>query len=68
MGFGEAQNELYVANMGTPKVTVFPVTADGDVAPIRTVRGAPEGTKSLMIGNPGAVGYDTRRGEILVPN
>ncbi len=64
----ERMDELFVANMGTPKVTVFPVTANGDVEPIRVVRGAPEGTQSLMIGNPGAVGYDTLRGEILVPN
>ncbi len=61
-------DELYVASMGTPSVTVFPVTANGDVSPTRTIRGAPVGTQSLMIGNPGAVGYDTRRGEILVPN
>ena len=60
--------ELYVASMGTPSVGVFPVTANGDVAPLRTIRGAPVGTQSLMIGNPGAVGYDTKRGEILVPN
>ncbi len=60
--------ELYVASMGTPSVTVFPVTANGNVSPLRTIRGAPVGTQSLMIGNPGAVGYDTRRGEILVPN
>ncbi len=64
----ERTDELFVANMGAPKVTVFPVTANGDVEPIRVVRGAPEGTQSLMIGNPGAVGYDTLRGEILVPN
>ena len=61
-------DELFVASMGTPSVTVFPVTADGDVEPLRTIRGAPVGTESLMIGNPGAVGYDSRRGEILVPN
>ena len=64
----ERLDELFVASMGTPSVTVFPVTADGDVAPVRTIRGAPVGTQSLMIGNPGAVGYDSRRGEILVPN
>ena len=64
----ERLDELFVASMGTPSVTVFPVTANGDVAPIRTVRGAPVGTESLMIGNPGAVGYDSLRGEILVPN
>ena len=64
----ERTDELFVANMGTPTVTVFPATANGNVAPLRVVRGAPTGTQSLMIGNPGAVGYDTLRGEILVPN
>jgi 6-phosphogluconolactonase (cycloisomerase 2 family) len=60
--------ELFVASMGTPSITVFPVTADGDVAPLRTIRGGPAGAQSLMIGNPGAVGYDTKRQQILVPN
>jgi len=60
--------ELYVANMGTPSITVFPVTANGDVVPTRTIRGGPEGAVGLMIGNPGAVGYDTKREQILVPN
>ena len=40
----------------------------GDVAPIRQIRGGPEGRTGLMIGNPGAVGYDSKRQEILVPN
>jgi DNA-binding beta-propeller fold protein YncE len=61
-------NELYVANMGTPSITVFPVTADGDVAPIRTIRGGPKDAVGLLIGNPGSVGYDTKRDQILVPN
>jgi DNA-binding beta-propeller fold protein YncE len=60
--------ELYVANMGNSSVTVFPATANGDVAPLRTVRGAAMGTANLMIGNPGAVGYDSKREQILVPN
>ena len=60
--------ELYVANMGTPSVTVFPITANGDVAPSRTVRGGPANAVNLMIGNPGAVGYDSKRDQILVPN
>ena len=60
--------ELYVANMGTPSITVFPVTANGDVAPARTIRGGPAGAVGLMIGNPGAVGYDSKREQILVPN
>ena len=61
-------NELWVANMGNYGVTVYPLTASGDAAPIRTIRGGPAGKTGLMIGNPGAVGYDTKRQEILVPN
>ena len=61
-------NELFVANMGNYGVTVYPLTASGDAAPIRTIRGGPAGKTGLMIGNPGAVGYDTKRQEILVPN
>jgi DNA-binding beta-propeller fold protein YncE len=61
-------NELYVANMGTPSITVFPVTAAGDVAPLRTIRGGPKDAVGLLIGNPGSVGYDTKREQILVPN
>lgn len=60
--------ELWVANMGNYGVTVYPITANGDAAPIRTIRGGPAGRTALMIGNPGAVGYDTKRQEILVPN
>jgi DNA-binding beta-propeller fold protein YncE len=61
-------NELWVANMGNYGITVYPLTAGGDVAPTRTIRGGPAGRTGLMIGNPGAVGYDTKRQEILVPN
>jgi len=60
--------ELFVANMGTPSITVFPVTANGDVPPLRTIRGGPKDAVGLLIGNPGSVGYDTRREQILVPN
>jgi 6-phosphogluconolactonase (cycloisomerase 2 family) len=60
--------ELYVANMGTPSITVFPLTASGDVPPTRTIRGGPADAVGLMIGNPGAVGYDSKREQILVPN
>ncbi len=61
-------NELWVSNMGNHSATVFPRTADGDVAPLRTIRSAPLGKQAEMIGNPGAVGYDSKREEILVPN
>jgi DNA-binding beta-propeller fold protein YncE len=61
-------NELYVASMGNASVTVFPVTATGNVKPVRTIRGGPAGAIGLNIGNPGAVGYDTKRQQVLVPN
>jgi DNA-binding beta-propeller fold protein YncE len=60
--------ELWVANMGNYSATVHPITANGDVAPLRTIRGGPAGRVGLMIGNPGAIDYDSKRQEILVPN
>lgn len=60
--------ELWVANFGGHSATAYPITADGDVAPLRTIRSAPESAPSLMIGNPGALTYDSTREEILVPN
>ena len=65
----DAQNqELVVSNMGNHSATVFPRGAGGDVAPLRTIRAAPLGKRAQAIGNPGAVGYDSKREEILVPN
>ena len=60
--------EMWIANFGNHTATAYRLTAQGDVAPLRTVRAAPGGTPSLMIGNPGAVAYDTKREQILVPN
>lgn len=60
--------ELVVANFGNHRSTVYPITANGDVPPLRTIRAAPEGKLALSIGNPGAVAYDTKRDQILVPN
>ncbi len=60
--------ELWVANFGGHTGTVYELTASGNTAPKRTIRNAPPGTPSLMIGNPGAVAYDTKRENILVPN
>jgi DNA-binding beta-propeller fold protein YncE len=60
--------ELVVANMGNHSATVYPRTADGDTPPLRTIRAAPAGRQALEIGNPGAVAYDSRRDQILVPN
>jgi DNA-binding beta-propeller fold protein YncE len=64
----EKLGEIFVASMGNASVTVFPVTANGNVKPVRTVRGGPIGAVGLNIGNPGAVGYDSKRDQILVPN
>ena len=67
--FVDAKNkELWVANFGGHSITVYPIDAKGDVAPRRIIRSAPPEAPSLMIGNPGAVAYDTKREEILVPN
>jgi len=60
--------ELWVANMGNHSATAYPLTANGDAAPLRKIRGGPADEPALMIGNPGAVGYDSKREEILVPN
>jgi DNA-binding beta-propeller fold protein YncE len=64
----EKLGEIFVASMGNASVTVFPINANGNVKPVRTVRGAPIGSVGLNIGNPGAVGYDSKRDQILVPN
>jgi len=61
-------NELWVANYGNHTMTVFPPNADGNVTPRRVIRSGPAGSRSLMIGNPGALAYDTKREEILAPN
>lgn len=61
-------DELWVSNMGNHRATVFARTANGDMAPKRVIRSAPPEKQALAIGNPGAVGYDSKREEILVPN
>jgi DNA-binding beta-propeller fold protein YncE len=61
-------DELWVANYGEHSALVFARTASGNVAPKRIVRNAPEGSPTVGFGNPGAVAYDSKRDEILVPN
>ena len=60
--------EVVVSSMGNHSAMVFPRTASGDAAPLRVIRSAPLGKKALAIGNPGAVAYDSKRDELLVPN
>jgi 6-phosphogluconolactonase (cycloisomerase 2 family) len=64
----QKHDELWVSNMGNHRAVVFDRTANGDVAPKRVIRSAPEEKIAQAIGNPGAVGYDSKREEILVPN
>ena len=61
-------SEIVIASMGTHAVLFFPLTANGDVKPSRIIRSGPANQQALNIGNPGAVGYDTKRDQILVPN
>jgi DNA-binding beta-propeller fold protein YncE len=61
-------DELWVTNYRDHSAVVFARNADGNTAPKRVIRNAPVGTPSVGFGNPGAVAFDTKRGEILVPN
>jgi DNA-binding beta-propeller fold protein YncE len=65
----DAKNEeIWVTNYREHTAAVFARTAQGNVAPKRIVRNALAGTPAVGFGNPGAVAYDSRRDEILVPN
>ena len=68
MGVASAKGEIWIANFGDHTALVFPRLAAGNVAPRRILRNAPAGKETSGFGNPYAVAYDTRRGEILVPN
>jgi DNA-binding beta-propeller fold protein YncE len=61
-------DEIWVSNYGDHTAVVFARTATGNVAPIRILRNAPEGAPTSGFGNPGAVAFDSKRNEILVPN
>jgi DNA-binding beta-propeller fold protein YncE len=63
-----ANDELWVSNYGDHTALVFARTASGDIAPKRIIRNAPGGSPTVGFGNPGAVAYDSKRDEILVPN
>lgn len=61
-------DELWVTNYRDHSAVVFARTAEGNVAPKRILRNAPLDTPAVGFGNPGAVAYDSKRKEILVPN
>jgi 6-phosphogluconolactonase (cycloisomerase 2 family) len=60
--------EVWVSNLGSSSATVYPLMANGDVAPLRVIRSAPTNKKSLNFGRTAAVAYDSKREQILVPN
>ena len=60
--------EVWVSNMGSASATVYPLGVDGDAAPLRIIRSAPEGKKALNFGRTAAIAYDSKREQILVPN
>ena len=68
VAFDVKNDELWVSNYGDHTALVFARAASGDVAPKRIVRNAPGGSPTVGFGNPGAVAYDSKRDEILVPN
>lgn len=61
-------DEIWVSNWGNHSATVYPRTAKGNVAPLRTIRSAPRDAPLPGLGNPGAVAYDPKRDQLLVPN
>lgn len=61
-------DELWMTNYRDHSAAVFSRTAQGNAAPKRILRNAPVGAPNVGFGNPGAVAYDSKRGEILVPN
>jgi DNA-binding beta-propeller fold protein YncE len=65
----DAKNgEIWVSNYGDHSALAFDSAAHGNVTPKRILRSAPAGTSTPGFGNPMALAYDTKRGEILVPN
>jgi DNA-binding beta-propeller fold protein YncE len=68
VAFDVRHDEIWVANYGDHTALVFARTATGNVAPKRILRNAPAGSPTVGFGNPGAVAYDSKRDEILVPN
>ena len=61
-------DEVWTTSPEFHAINVYKRTAQGNAAPLRIVRGAPDGTPSPGIGNPGGIAYDSKREQLLVPN
>jgi DNA-binding beta-propeller fold protein YncE len=68
VAFDTKNDELWVANYRDHSAVVFSRAASGNASPKRTIRDAPPGSPAVGFGNPGAIAYDTKREELLVPN
>jgi hypothetical protein len=62
-GTAWAQDEMFVTNLGNNSVTVYARTANGNVAPVRTIVGAATGLNS-----PVGLAVDTVNNELIVAN
>jgi DNA-binding beta-propeller fold protein YncE len=60
-------SEIWVANFGH-QGEAFDLNANGDVAPKRIIRNAPPGTPVVGTNSTMALGYDSKRNQLLVPN
>ena len=60
--------ELWVTSWENHLASVFPALATGNVAPLRFIRSAQKDAPPATFGTPGAVAWDPKRQEILVPN
>jgi DNA-binding beta-propeller fold protein YncE len=60
--------ELWVSSFGNSSASAFPLNANGNATPIRTIRSAPEGKVSLKFGKVEALAYDEARDQVWVPN
>ena len=68
VAYDRRNQEIWVANYGDHSAVVFDLTASGDVEPKRIIRNAPAGTPTTGFTNASAAAYDSKRGEVLVPN
>lgn len=62
-GVAEAQEELFVSNLGNHSITVYRRTAGGNIAPIRTLSGGLTG-----LNGPLGIAVDLKNNELLVAN
>jgi DNA-binding beta-propeller fold protein YncE len=68
VSFDRKNGEIWVANYGDHSAVVFDIDAAGNVEPKRIIRNAPAGTPTTGFTNASAAAYDSKRGELLVPN